>query len=96
LAPCRVKVNWVADAAFLPSSWDPEARLPEGLAASGRDIDHITLHYAAENHLNTSNHFCTLEMANFVPYVPAAPHSKIVATWHSRQARTKPALDRHG
>jgi hypothetical protein len=61
---------------------------------------------AAENPLNTSNHFRALEMANFIPYKPTAPHFKSVATRRkpaSKQPgildklqRTKPALDRHG
>lgn len=44
----------------------------------------------AENFLNTSNYFHTLEMATFAPisytYVPTAPRSKSTAT------RRKPAL----
>ena len=71
---CRVGIQWKG----------------RNLAASGRAIDHINLYFAAENHLNTSNHSRTLEMATFVPYVPAAPHSKIVAT------RRKPASKQPG
>jgi len=32
----------IANTAFLPSSWNPWAKLPKVLAASGSDIDHIT------------------------------------------------------
>jgi hypothetical protein len=56
--------------------------------------------------MNTYNHFRTLEMAPFVTYVPATPHSKIAATRrkpasmqpgiHDKLQRTKPALDLHG